>query len=292
MNTNSIFISVLIGTILLGIAGGMVGTVTVLGQKSLIGDAIGHSSFPGIVLAFMLMSTRSPYVLLSGAVATGLLAYLIISLIDHKEKQTSDTSLAIVLSGFFGLGMALKSYIQGNVAFQGASQSGLQSYIFGQAAFMSGQDIVLIFAVSLLAIAMMMLFHKEIKLFVFDRDYLEAIGFHSRAINLVIIITAIAIIAAGLKVVGSILISSIMIAPTVAALQWTDRYEKVLLLSTVFGGVSAAVGTIWSGRSNGIATGPAIVVVMSSIALLSMIFGTNGVLKVMRRRRVLRGESK
>lgn len=92
---------VAIGTTLLGIASAMIGTITVLNKKSLIGDAIGHSSFPGIVIAFMIFSTRSPYVLLMGAVFSGFLAYMIIQRIAKAETHKTDTSLAVVLSGFF-----------------------------------------------------------------------------------------------------------------------------------------------------------------------------------------------
>ncbi|MDO5754752.1 MAG: iron chelate uptake ABC transporter family permease subunit [Tissierellia bacterium] len=282
---NSIFILVLTGTFLLGIAGAMVGSVTVLNKKSLIGDAIGHSGFPGIILAFMIFSTRSPYILLAGAVATGMIAYFIISLVDHTEKRKSDTSLAVVLSGFFGLGMALKSYIQGNVKYQGASQSGLSNYIFGQAAFMTREDIKLIISVSILAICLLLLFYKEIKLYVFDPEFLMVSGFNRNFINFIIILMTIAVIAAGLKVVGSILISSILIAPTVTAMQWTDKYKNVIIIATIIGGVSSFIGTLWSTMGSGISTGPAIVIIMSLFALLSLVFGTNGVIQTMIRRR-------
>lgn len=272
---------VLAGTFLLGLSAGMVGTVTVLHKKSLIGDAIGHSGFPGIVLFFMLFSTRSPYVLLSGAVATGLLAFSVITLVDRNSRRPSDTSLAIVLSAFFGLGMALKSYIQGNPAYANASQSGLANYIFGQAAFMTSADLWLIFSVSLFSITIFLLCAKEIKLFVFDAEFLKVSGFSASVTGGLVMMMTIALIAAGLKVVGSILISSMLIAPTVCAMQWSNRYGVVVTVSALVGGCCAALGTVWSSLGRGISTGPAIVLLMSVCALCSLIFGRYGIVRRM-----------
>lgn len=286
--TNHLFVMVAIGTTLLGIASAMIGTITVLNKKSLIGDAIGHSSFPGIVIAFMIFSTRSPYVLLMGAVFSGFLAYLIIQRIAKAETHKTDTSLAVVLSGFFGLGMALNSYIQGNPSYQGASQSGLANYIFGQAAFITKQDLWLIFGVSLVSMLVMTLFYKEIKLYVFDAQYMEASGFNNKIIDTIITITMVAIIAAGLKVVGSILISSMLIAPVVAAMQWSKKYNVVVLIAALVGGLSSFIGTVFSSLYAGVSTGPAIVLVMSFIAILSIIFGRWGVVKTALRRRAIK----
>lgn len=277
--SNHLFFMVVIGTGLLGIAAAMVGTITVLNKKSLIGDAIGHSSFPGIVVAFMIFSTRSPYVLLSGAIASGLLAYIVINEISKSESTKTDTALAVVLSGFFGLGMALNSYVQGNPKFQGASQSGLANYIFGQAAFITKEDLRLIFGVSIVALLVMILFYKEIKLHIFDIEYMKVSGFNTRAIDLIVTITMVGIIAAGLKVVGSILISSMLIAPAVAAMQWSKKYNEVILISSIIGGVSSFIGTVLSSLYTGVSTGPAIVIIMSIIAIISIIFGRWGIIR-------------
>lgn len=285
--SNHLFIMVAIGTALLGIASAMIGTITVLNKKSLIGDAIGHSSFPGIIIAFMLFSTRSPYILLSGAIATGLIAYIVIQEISKSERTKTDTALAVVLSGFFGLGMALNSYIQGNTNFQGASQSGLANYIFGQAAFITKQDLTLIFVVSIVALTVMILFYKEIKLNVFDNEYMFVSGFNTRIIDMIITITMVAVIAAGLKVVGSILISSMLIAPAVAAIQWSKKYSIVVLIASVIGGVSSFGGTVVSSLYKGVSTGPSIVIIMSALSILSIIFGRWGVIRTaIKRRRI------
>ena len=204
------------------------------------------------------------------------------------ETHKTDTSLAVVLSGFFGLGMALNSYIQGNQSYQGASQSGLANYIFGQAAFITKQDLWLIFGVSLVSMLVMTMFYKEIKIYVFDAQFMEVSGFNNKIIDTLITITMVAIIAAGLKVVGSILISSMLIAPVVAAMQWSKRYNVVVLIAALVGGLSSFIGTVFSSLYAGVSTGPAIVLAMSFIAIISIIFGRWGVVKTAIRRKAIK----
>ena len=139
--TNYSFLVVAAGTVVLAIASGMVGTVSVLKGQSLIGEAIGHSAFAGIVISFMLFQQRSPILLALGAFISGMVAFFSIQIIGKNSKIELDSVLALVLSSFFGLGMVLKSYIQGNHQFSNASQAGLQNYIFGQAAYLMRNDV-------------------------------------------------------------------------------------------------------------------------------------------------------
>lgn len=282
---------VAIGTVLLGVASGIVGSVSVLKGQSLIGDAVGHASFPGIILFFMLFLSRNPLILMAGAVVSGLLAYFVIQLLDRHSSTNRDAVLAIVLSSFFGLGMVLKSYIQGNKAFSGASQSGLQNYIFGQAAYMMKSDIYAIFTVSVISILLIIFFFKEIQLYVFDEQYGETMGFPRTKISFVVLLMIISLIAVGLKAVGAILISSMLIAPSVAGLQWSNRYQTVLWISGLFGGISSFIGTYISAVGRGFSTGPSIVLIMSLLALLSIFFAPNGLVRSrLRRKRGMRHE--
>lgn len=264
------------GTMCLGLAAGMTGSVGVLKGQSLIGDAIGHSALPGVVLAFMLSTSRDPGLLLLGAVLSGTLAYFLIQLAGSDGKTALDTVLAIVLSSFFGLGLVLKSYISGRPEFKGVAQSGLDNYIFGQAAYLRHGDLKLLALISLVAIVFMLLFYKDIKAAVFDPGYAKVIGHKPGLINALLLILTMLLIAAGLRVVGAILISSMLIAPAVAALQCSNRYGVVLALAAVFGALSALAGTLFSSLGRGLSTGPSIVLFMSLISLLALIFGRHG----------------
>lgn len=261
-----------LATILLGSVSGMVGTVSVLKGQSLIGDAVGHATFAGIVLCFMLFQQREPALLALGAFIAGVVAFKTVQVIKDHSSIKLDSLLALVLSSFFGLGMVLKSFIQGNPDYQNASQSGLQSYIFGQASYIMKADLALIVAVSGLALLALVIFYQPLKIFIFDEGFAGAVGINKAFYNGLILMITTLMIAVGLKAVGSILISSMLVAPAVCGLNWSDRFAKVLGIAGLVGGISAFAGTLMSSTIQNMPTGPAIIVVMSLFALTAIIF--------------------
>ncbi|WP_274970765.1 metal ABC transporter permease [Lachnoanaerobaculum orale] len=275
------FIVVAIGTMLLAMATGIVGTISILKGQSLIGDAVGHASLPGIILAFMISGRKSAVILMLGAIVAGIVAFMLIQIISEGSKIEADTAMAVILSAMFGMGMVLKSYIQGNPKYQSASQSGLASYIFGQAAYILREDVYIILAVSVISLALFIVFYKEIKVYVFDMVYAYTIGINSRLTSLLIMIITMILIAAGLKAVGAILISSMLITPAVTGLQWSKSYEKVLVIAAVTGAVSAFLGTFISSAVKGFSTGPSIILIMSVIALFSVLFAPRGIVRML-----------
>ena len=214
---------------------------------------------------------------MSGAIIAGVCAFFIIQYIVNSSKLEADTTMAVILSAMFGFGMVLKSYIQGNSSFSG-SQAGLANYIFGQAAYMLREDVVIIFAVSIIAISLFVIFYKEIKIHVFDSAYAKTIGINEGLMSGLIMFMTMVLIAAGLKAVGTILISSMLITPAVVGMQWSDGYDRVLLISAIVGAFSALSGTILSSLIEGFSTGPSIVLVMSVIAVLSVLLSPKGLI--------------
>ena len=279
------FIIVGSGTFLLAAIAGAVGCITVLKGQSLIGDAIGHAAFPGIVLSFMLFLQREPILLTLGAVVSGTTAFMLIQVIKENSKLELDAILAVILSSFFGVGMVLKSHIQGNSAYKDAAQSGLSSYIFGQAAYIMKDDVRLILYIGIPTLILLVLFYKEIKLFLFDEIYARTIGIKTVLLYGIILVMTMGIIAAGLKLVGAILISSLLIIPAITALQWSEKFSKVLIIAGVTGGVSALIGTYISTVYDGMSTGATIILVMGSFAVISLVIGPHGMISNIKMRR-------
>lgn len=271
------FLVVAIGTVILAAAAGMVGTFSVLKGQALIGDAVSHSAFPGIVIAFMLFKTKDPMLLSAGAIISGAVSFAIIQAVHHRSKVSLDTVLAIVLSSFFGMGMALMTYVDGKV-YEGTNRAGISDYIFGQAAYTMKSDVYMIIAVSALAIFLLILFYKELKIFVFDSEYAATMGFRPRAIYAILLIMTMVLIGVGMKIVGSILIASMLIAPGVTGLLWSKKLSVVLIIAAAVGAVSAFFGTLISIMHKGFSTGPSIIVVMSSICLVSLLISPEGLI--------------
>lgn len=284
--TSYSFLIVGTGTFMLAFVAGAVGCITVLKGQSLIGDAIGHSAFPGIVLSFMFFMQREPILLMLGAVISGTTAFILIQVIKENSRLQLDAILAIVLSSFFGAGMVLKSHIQGNSKYAGAAQSGLSSYIFGQAAYIREDDVRIILFLSIPTLILLAVFYKEIKLFLFDEIYAKTIGIKTYLLYGIVLIMTMCIIATGLKLVGAILISSLLIIPAITAMQWSNKFANVLAIAAFTGGISALTGTYLSTKYDGMSTGATIIMVMGTFALISLAIGPHGMISnlIMRRK--------
>lgn len=264
--------------ILLGISASIVGTMSVIKGESLIGDTLSHATYPGVILAFMMLNVKKPIVLVIGGALFGLIGYISIKVIKKNTKLKSDTLMAIVLSTLFGLGMALRTHIQGNKNYSNSSQAGLRDYIFGQAAFMSMNDFYIQLSVFIVILIFTVMFFKEIKISLFDPINTKMAGFSNLLVTTVLIVMTMAIISTGLRAVGAILISSLLIASPVSAMQWSKRFSHVLFIASILGAVGSVSGFYISSIARKIPTGATIIVISISITFLSILFGPHGVI--------------
>ncbi len=266
------FLVVAIATMILAGSSAIIGCFSVYKGQSLIGDSIGHSAYPGIVLAYMITFSRDPFYLMIGAFIFGIIAYAVIQFISNNSKIDLDASLAIVLTGFFGLGIMLKTYVQGNSIYEGAVQSGLKTYIFGSASYIMKSDIYIISILSIFVLSLCLLFYKELVLNIFDREFAKSIGINNILIDIVLLLMMIVMISVGLKMVGAILISSFLVIPCIFANQFSKNIKNVLFIAFLMAIFSSFMGVYLSVVIKGFSTGPSIVVVMSFLTLLSFIF--------------------
>ena len=263
---------VLLGTALLGLASGIAGTFAVLRKESLIGDGLSHAALPGVVIAFLLTGIKDIEVLITGAALSSIAAAWLITITVENSKIKFDGALATILSAFFGLGMVLLTYLQ---SLNNAGQAGLSKFIFGQAATILARDVYITSAAALIIIVLTALFWKELKLISFDVEYAKTLQIPVTFTLILYRSLLIMTIIIGIQSVGNILISSLLIAPAVGARQWTNKLGTMCILAGFFGMVSAIGGTIWSTSVQKLPTGPAIIVILSVIVLLSLIFAPN-----------------
>lgn len=263
------FQTVALGSTLLGLISGVLGSFAVLRKQSLLGDGVSHSSLPGVVMAFVLLGSKNTEVLLLGALVSGLLATLLIISIVRHTRVKFDSALALVMSVFFGLGLILLTYVQ---KIPNSNQAGLKRFIFGQASTLLQRDIELMMICGLVLLALVLLFSKEFKLVTFDSDFAQSIGFSPKKLNLLLSFMIVLAIIIGLQTVGVILMSAMLITPAVAARQWTNRLWVMVTLSALFGAVSSVAGTAVSSLVPKLPTGPAIVVCVSAIVVVSVLF--------------------
>lgn len=264
--------TVALGSAILGIISGVLGSFAVIRKQSLLGDAVSHAALPGIALAFLITGTKKTEVLLLGALVFGLLAaYFILSIVRYS-KIKFDSALALILSVFFGGGLVILTYIQ---KIPNANQAGLDKFIFGQASTLLKRDVEIMGILGLVLISLVIVFWKEFKLISFDYQFAETIGFSSKKINFLLSGMIVIAIIMGLQTVGVILMSAMLIAPAVAARQWTDKLSTMAILSALFGAFSGITGTVISSVVKKLPTGPMIVIIISTIVFFSIIFAPN-----------------
>ena len=263
---------VLLGTALLGLASGIAGTFAVLRKESLIGDGLSHAALPGVVIAFLLTGIKDIEVLIAGAALSSITAAWLITITVENSKIKFDGALATILSAFFGLGMVLLTYVQ---SLNNAGQAGLSKFIFGQAATILARDVYITSVAALIIIVLTALFWKELKLISIDVEYAKTLQIPVTFTLILYRSLLIMTIIIGIQSVGAILISSLLIAPAVGARQWTNKLGTMCILAGLFGMISAIGGTIWSTSVQKLPTGPAIIVILSILVLLSLIFAPN-----------------
>jgi manganese/zinc/iron transport system permease protein len=260
--------TVALGGAILGVVAGGLGSFVVLRRQSLLGDSLSHAALPGVAIAFLLAG-RSLSALLLGAFAAAWIGTMLIRAITRTTRIKQDAAMGAVLASFFAIGIALLSYIQGR---PDASQAGLDKFIFGQAAAIVESDVRLISVVGLMAFGLLALFWKEFKLLAFDIEFAGANGFPVRLLDVLLSTLIVVAIVLGLQLAGVILMVGLLIAPAVAARQWTNRLGEMVLLASVFGAFSGATGAIISGIEVDLPTGPLIIVVAFAIVFVSILF--------------------
>ncbi len=272
---------VVLSATLLGASCGAIGSFLLLRKRSLMGDALAHATLPGIGIVFLVatllgLDGKSLSLLLAGASITGILGMGLVLMIRKTTRLKDDAAMGIVLSVFFGIGVAVLGIAQNT----GGAAAGLESFIYGKTASMVKADFWLIASVSVLVCFAARLFLKELTILCFDDAYARSQGWPVLFLDLVLISLVTAVTIVGLQAVGLILIIAFLITPAAAARFWTQNLVKMLIVASVIGAASGWLGASLSALLPRLPAGAVIVLVGSTIFLGSMFFGRErGVLR-------------
>jgi manganese/zinc/iron transport system permease protein len=257
----------------------------------MLSDAISHAILPGIVVAFFLTGSLSSPWLLIGAAATGVLTVFLVETLHRTGRVREDAAMGLVFPALFSLGIVLITRYAGDVHLD------TDAVLLGELAFapfdrlvIAGHDLgprhlTVMAAVTVLNLAFVTLFFKELKLATFDAQLAAAMGLAPTAIHYGLMTVVSITVVGAFDAVGLILVVALMIGPAATALLLTDRLERVLALAALAGAVSAALGqamALWLDAS-----------IAGCIAVgIGLVFGTvfllapgRGLIAVIRRRR-------
>jgi manganese/zinc/iron transport system permease protein len=279
-----------IGCMLMCLSTALVGVISFLRKQSLLGESLSHAAYPGVVFGVIssgwFLTNESEDLIITifimgGACISAFLGLWIITLLERKCKIRSDSALCFVLSGFFGIGITLASYVQ--FAYPSLYRN-IQIYLYGQAATMTDVHIVIYGVLATTILLAIIFFYKELYTISFDRNFARSLGMPINIIDFLVFILMVLAVVIGIRSVGVVLISAMLIAPPAAARQYTNQMFKLLILSALFGLLSGFLGNYLSFEISSklalkypaerlsLPTGPMIVLVASAICFVSLLF--------------------
>lgn len=238
--------------ILIGAAAPLIGIFLVLRRYSLIADTLSHVSLAGV--AFGLLLKINPLLTALGASA---ISSVVIERLRTSKKVYGETALSIFLSGSLALAIVLIGLANG-------FSVNLFSYLFGSILTVKPSDIYIIAFLGLLIAVTIGIFYKELIFLSFDEDTARVAGIPAQLFNTIFILLAAAAITISIPIVGILLISALLVLPTVAALQFKKSFFSTLVIAEVISISSVISGIIGSFYLN-VSAGGLIVLLMLAI---------------------------
>ena len=265
------------GLSLLGAAGGLVGTFTLLRKRSLLADALGHATLPGIAAAFLaaplvgLAGSELP-LLLSGATLAAIVALVAIDVLARR-RIGPDAAMATVLSVFFGIGAVLLSLVQES---ERGEQAGLRSFLFGSAVGLARGDAMLLAAIAAAALGVTLVARRALATLAFDEEFAGTAGLPVRRLDALVLGLVLAVTIAGLQAVGLVLVIAVLVVPPVTARLWAGRVPTMLATAAVVGAATGWIGTACSAVAPRQPTGAITVLVGGAILVVSLVVAPGG----------------
>lgn len=248
----------LLEAVMVGAIAGVVGVHVLLRRLPFLTLALGHATFPGVVLASLLGID-----LFLGAGVFGALVVLAVALLGARERIDATSAIGVVLAGAFALGVLLLSA-------RSSFTKDLSAFLVGSIVTVQAADLVITAVTGAVVLAVLAALHKELVMGAFDRPGLQALGYPAVALDLVLLLVVEAVVVTSVPAVGTIMSVALITAPAATARLWSDRLATTMAIAPVLGAASGALGLLVSQRWN-IAAGPAIVLVAAALFAVSLV---------------------
>ncbi len=248
----------LLASIMVGIICPFIGNFVVLRKMSFFSSAISHSAFAGIALGTLLGIDFS----LSSVILAIFIA-LFIAYLSEKTTLSHDTVIGIAFSAIIAAGMLIMGMIKGY-------RADLFAFLFGDILAVSTSDLMIIFITGILTISIILSLFKPFLQIAFNRDLARVEGINVRFFEYLLFVIIALVVTVSLKIVGIILVTSLLIIPAAAAKNLASNIRHLFSLSCIFGIISGVTGLIGSAYID-TASGPTIVLVSIFIFFLTML---------------------
>ncbi len=229
-----LMIKALLTAIIIGVLGGIVGVFVLLKGMVFLGEAIAHSAFAGAALGILLGIDPLITVMIFGITSSIGIGY-----VNEKKVMKDEVIIGVVFTSF----MALAILFIGLMPFYSTD---VTSILFGDILLISWENFILLISVAAGVLIIILALKKELYLITFNEEMALVAGIPIRFLNYLFLILIAVTIDVSLKAIGAILVFAMIITPAAAAYQWTFKLNKMLLLSALFGVISAFLGLFFS----------------------------------------------
>jgi manganese/zinc/iron transport system permease protein len=268
-----------LGSMLMCFASALVGVVVFLRKRSLIGETLSHASFPGVVTGVAIASFFLPFqdevvaiAILCGASLFALLGLKILDVLETRLHVKTDSALCFVLASFFGLGILIASSLQQTHPLW---YKQALIFLYGQAATMTNVHVVIYGCFGVVIAGFILYFYRYLETVNFDPAFAETLGIRSKQLDRMMFFFIVLAIVVGIRSVGVVLMSGMLIGPAIAARPLTKQLSHHFALAGFFGICSGFLGNylsvIMSNDSYSLPTGPMILLVSSTFCFLSLL---------------------
>ncbi|QFF99455.1 metal ABC transporter permease [Psychrobacillus glaciei] len=256
-----------ISGLIIGIIAPLLGVFIIVRRLSLIADALSHVTLAGIAGSLYLSQSVGVLAFLNplylGIVAS-VTGSLFIERLRRMYKHYEELAIPIIMSAGLGFSAIFISLAEG-------FSSDLFSYLFGSVSAVSRQDLWIVIFIALIVIVFLTLFYKELFVLSFDEEYAKASGLPAKWIHILFMIVTALVIAGSMRIVGILLVSSLMTLPVAAAMRIAKGFKQAIIFSVLFGELAVIIGLVSAFYMN-LAPGGTIVVTSIIILLLTLTF--------------------
>ncbi|WP_342543474.1 metal ABC transporter permease [Paenisporosarcina sp. FSL H8-0542] len=252
--------------IIIGLIAPLLGVFIVVRRLSLIADALSHVTLAGIAGSLYLSQTTAFFALLNPlylGIVAAVTGSVLIERLRRLYKHYEELAIPIIMSAGIGFSAIFISLANG-------FSSDLFGYLFGSVSAVSRQDLWIVLIIALIVVVFLLMFYKELFLLSFDEEYAKASGLPAKWVHLLFMVVTALVIAASMRIVGILLVSSLMTLPVAASMRLAKGFKQAILYAVLFGEAAVIIGLVIAFYLN-IAPGGTIVVTSISILLLVLI---------------------
>ncbi|MGB5946127.1 metal ABC transporter permease [Paenisporosarcina sp.] len=252
--------------IIIGLIAPLLGVFIVVRRLSLIADALSHVTLAGIAGSLYLSQTTAVFALLNPlylGIVAAVTGSVLIERLRRLYKHYEELAIPIIMSAGIGFSAIFISLANG-------FSSDLFGYLFGSVSAVSRQDLWIVLAIACIVVIFLVLFYKELFLMSFDEEYAKASGLPSKWVHLLFMIVTALVIAASMRIVGILLVSSLMTLPVAASMRLAKGFKQAIFYAVIFGEAAVIIGLVCAFYLN-IAPGGTIVVTSIIILLLVLL---------------------